>query len=283
MDIMKTIDQLRSAVQKGRAEGKTIGLVPTMGALHKGHVSLIEAAVKKCDLVVVSIFVNPTQFGPNEDLDKYPRDLEGDAKICEQAGADIIFVPDVNEMYPDKIVTWVEVEGLTDNLCGKSRPGHFKGVTTVCAKLFNIVCPDTAFFGQKDAQQAIVIKRMVKDLNMPLKIEVCPTMREESGLAISSRNQYLSESEKKEAALLYASLEKCKQMVGEGISDSDKLVDSMQAVLAKSPNINVEYISIVDIETLRDLDHITPGALVAMAVKIGQTRLIDNIIVDMNK
>ncbi|MBN1456258.1 MAG: pantoate--beta-alanine ligase [Sedimentisphaerales bacterium] len=283
MDIVKTIDLLRSAVQKGRAEGKSIGFVPTMGALHKGHVSLIETAIKKCDVVVVSIFVNPTQFGPNEDLDKYPRDLEGDAKICEQAGADIIFAPDVNEMYPDKIITWVEVEGLTNNLCGKFRPGHFKGVTTVCAKLFNIVCPDTAFFGQKDVQQAIVIKRMVKDLNMPLEIKVCPTMREESGLAISSRNQYLSESEKKEAALIYAALGKCEGMVGEGVSDCSKLTDAMRGVLGKSPNINVEYISIVDIETLEDIDNITSKALVAMAVKIGATRLIDNIIVDTNK
>ena len=283
MDIVKTINQLRLAVQKGRAEGKTIGLVPTMGALHRGHASLIEAAVKKCDFVIVSIFVNPTQFGPNEDLDKYPRDLEGDAKICEQAGADIIFTPDVNEMYPDKIITWVEVEDLTDNLCGKSRPGHFKGVTTVCAKLFNVVCPDTAFFGQKDAQQAVVIKRMVKDLNMPLKIEICPTVREESGLAISSRNQYLSESEKKEAELLYAALEKCEEMVGKGVSNRGKLVDAMREMLAKSPNLNVEYISIVDMETLKDIDNITSGSLVAMAVKIGATRLIDNIIVDTNK
>jgi len=283
MDIVKTIDQLRSAVQKGRAEGKSIGFVPTMGALHRGHVSLIEAAVKKCDLVIVSIFVNPTQFGPNEDLDKYPRDLEGDARICEQAGVDVIFAPDVNEMYPDKIITWVEVEGLTENLCGKSRPGHFKGVTTVCAKLFNIVCPDTAFFGQKDAQQAIVIKRMVKDLNMPLQIEVCPTMREESGLAISSRNQYLSGSEKKEAALLYAALQKCEQMAGEGIVDCGELTDAMRGVLSESPNIDIEYISIVDTETLKNLDRITSQALVAMAAKIGMTRLIDNIIVDMKK
>jgi pantoate--beta-alanine ligase len=283
MDIVKTIDQLQSAIQKGRAEGKSIGFVPTMGALHKGHVSLIEAAVKKCDLVVVSIFVNPTQFGPSEDLDKYPRDPEGDAKICEQAGADMIFAPDVNEMYPDERIRWVEVEGLPDNLCGKSRPGHFKGVTTVCAKLFDIICPDTAFFGQKDAQQTVVIKRMVKDLEMALEIEVCPTIREESGLAISSRNQYLSESEKKEAALLYTALGKCKQMVGEGISDCSKLADAMRGVLAKSPNIDIEYISIVDIETLKDLDHIASMALVAMAVKIGATRLIDNIIVDTNK
>lgn len=283
MDIVKTVNQLQAAVQKGRAEGKSIGFVPTMGALHRGHVSLIEAAAKKCDFVVVSIFVNPAQFGPNEDLDKYPRDLEGDAKICEQAGADIIFAPDVNEMYPDKIITWVEVEGLTDNLCGKSRPGHFKGVTTVCAKLFNIVCPDTVFFGQKDAQQAIVIKRMAKDLNMPLKIEVCPTIREESGLAVSSRNQYLSESEKKEAVLLYAALQKCKEMVGEGIFDCGELTNAMRGVLAKSPNVDVEYISIVDIETLENLSHITSQALVAVAVKIGVTRLIDNIIVDTDK
>ena len=283
MDIVKTIDQVRSAVRKARGDGKVIGFVPTMGALHRGHVSLMEAASSKCDFVVVSIFVNPTQFGPSEDLDKYPRDMEADAEKCRQVGVDLIFAPEVSEMYPDKLIGWVEVEKLTDNLCGRSREGHFKGVTTVCAKLFNIVLPDIAFFGQKDAQQAIVIKRMVKDLNMSLSIEVCPTVREENGLAISSRNQYLSEDEKKQAALIYASLQKCEQLVKEGITNSEKLVEAIIGKLAESPCIKIEYISIVNINTIADVAQVDGRVLVVMAVKLGNTRLIDNIILDTTK
>lgn len=283
MDVVKTIDQVRAAVRKARGAGKTIGFVPTMGALHQGHVSLMEAAKNKCDVVVVSIFVNPTQFGAGEDLDKYPRDIEGDAEKCRQAGVDFIFAPQVSEMYPDKLISWVEVEKLTDNLCGRSREGHFRGVTTVCAKLFNIVLPDIAFFGQKDAQQAIVIKRMVADLNMPLAIEVCPTIREKSGLAISSRNQYLSEDEKKEAALIYASLQKCEQLAKEGADNSEKLIEAMLEKLAESSNICIEYIKIVDINTVADVNMVSGPVLVAIAVKLGRTRLIDNIILDTTK
>ena len=280
MDVVKTIDQVRSAVGKARSEGKTIGFVPTMGALHRGHVSLMEGAQNKCDFVVVSIFVNPTQFGPGEDLDKYPRDIESDAEKCKQAGVDLIFAPEVSEMCPKKLISWVEVEELTDKLCGRSREGHFRGVTTVCAKLFNIVLPDIAFFGQKDAQQAIVIKRMVKDLNMPLAIEGCPTVREESGLAVSSRNQYLSKDEKEQAALVYASLQKCEQLAKEGETNSEKLIEAMICKLVESPSIKIEYINIVDINTVADVARITGQALVAVAVKIGNTRLIDNIILD---
>jgi pantoate--beta-alanine ligase len=283
MDIVKTIDQVRPAVGKARGDGKTIGFVPTMGALHQAHVSLMEAAANKCDFVVVSIFVNPTQFGPSEDLDKYPRDIEGDAENCRAAGVDLIFAPEVGEMYPDKLISWVEVEKLTDKLCGRSRQGHFKGVTTVCAKLFNIVWPDVAFFGQKDAQQVIVIKRMVKDLNMPLAIEVCPTVREQSGLAVSSRNQYLSEDEKKQAALIYASLRKCEKLAKDGVTNSEKLIEAMIGKLAESPCIKVEYINIVDINTVEDVAQVTGQVLVAMAVKLGNTRLIDNIILDTTK
>ena len=281
MDILKTIDQVREAVQNARAESKKIGFVPTMGALHQGHVSLMETAKAKCDFVIVSIFVNPTQFGPGEDLDKYPRNLEGDAEKCQQAGVDVIFAPEVCQMYPDKLISWVEVEGPTANLCGRSRQGHFRGVTTVCAKLFNIVLPDIAFFGQKDAQQTIVIKRMVKDLNIPLTIEVCPTIREKSGLAISSRNKYLSQDEKEQAALIYASLRKCEQLVKEGATSSEKLIEAIIAKLAESPCIKVEYISIVDTDTVEDVNRITEHALVAIAVKLGNTRLIDNIILDI--
>ena len=199
MEVAKTIESVRNLVKAARSRKKKIGLVPTMGALHIGHISLVEAAVKDYDFVVVSIFVNPTQFGPGEDFEKYPRPLEADLEICKKTGVDVVFNPAPEQMYPQKNLTWVTVEKLTEPLCGMSRPGHFRGVTTVCTKLFNIVEPDVAYFGQKDAQQAIVIKRMVADLNMPLKIIVCPTVREQSGLAVSSRNQYLSEQQKYDA------------------------------------------------------------------------------------
>jgi len=192
MEIAKTIESVRSLVKAARSRGKKIGFVPTMGALHIGHISLIEAAVKTCDFVVVSIFVNPTQFGPGEDLEKYPRPIDADLEICRKGGVNVVFAPTAEQMYPAENLTWVDVEKLTEPLCGQSRPWHFRGVTTVCAKLFNIVAPDIAFFGQKDAQQAIVIKRMAADLNMPLEIVICPTIRQPDGLAVSSRNQYLT-------------------------------------------------------------------------------------------
>ncbi len=200
MEVAKTIESVRSLVETARSGGKIIGLVPTMGALHVGHISLIEAAVEKCGFVVVSIFVNPTQFVPGEDFEKYPRPLEADLEICKKAGTDVVFAPTPEQMYPAENVTWVSVEKLTESLCGQFRPGHFRGVTTVCTKLFNIVAPDIAYFGQKDAQQAIVIRRMAADLNMPFEIVICPTAREPNGLAISSRNKYLTERQKKDAA-----------------------------------------------------------------------------------
>ncbi len=210
LEVAKTIKSIRSLVKTARTEGKKIGLVPTMGALHIGHISLIEAAVKKCDFVVVSIFVNPTQFVAGEDFGKYPRPLDADLEICTKAGVDVVFAPSTEQMYNSENLTSVNVEKLTEPLCGQFRPGFFRGVTTVCAKLFNIVAPDIAFFGQKDAQQAIVIKRMVADLNMPLKIVVCPTVRRPDGLAVSSRNQYLTEQQKKDTTLIYKSLQKCR-------------------------------------------------------------------------
>ncbi|MBA7690668.1 Pantothenate synthetase [subsurface metagenome] len=208
MEVAETIESIRSVVKTVRSGGKIIGLVPTMGALHIGHISLIEAAVDKCDFVVVSIFVNPTQFVPGEDLEKYPRPLEADLEICRKAGVDAVFAPTPGQIYPGENLTWVNVEKLTEPLCGQFRPGHFRGVVTVCAKLFNIVAPDIAFFGQKDAQQAIVIKRMVADLNMPLEIVICPTVRRPDGLAVSSRNKYLTEEQKKDATYVYKSLKK---------------------------------------------------------------------------
>lgn len=266
-----------------RSKGKKIGLVPTMGALHTGHISLIKAAAKKCDFVVVSIFVNPTQFGPGEDFEKYPRPLKADLQICRKAGVDVVFTPTAKQMYPRENLTWVNGEKLTEQLCGRFRPGHFRGVTTVCAKLFNIVAPDIAFFGQKDAQQAIVIKRMVADLNMPLKIVVCPTVRQPDGLAVSSRNQYLTRQQKKDTTYIYKSLQKCKEIIKQGGIDTKKTICEMRKVLNQVPSIKIEYISIVDAETLQDIDRLTGKVLAAVAVKIGSTRLIDNILLDVNK
>ena len=283
MQIAKTIKSIRQIVKNARTQGKSIALVPTMGFLHPGHISLIDAAVKQCDFVVVSIFVNPTQFGPNEDLDRYPRDLETDVKICESANASAVFAPSVNEMYAEKNITWVTVEKLTENLCGRSRPTHFRGVTTVCAKLFNIVTPDKAFFGQKDAQQAIVIKRMVRDLNFPLEIVICPTVREPDGLAMSSRNKFLTQGQRKDALLIYEALRQCEKMVSRGEHNCQNLTRQMRKILESSPQLDVEYISIVDPVTVRDIEEIADNALVAVAAKIGTTRLIDNIIVHLHK
>ena len=257
--------------------------MPTMGALHIGHISLIEAAVKKCDFVVVSIFVNPAQFCPAEDFEKYPRPLDADIEICKKAGVNVVFAPTQEQMYGAENLTWVNVEKLTELLCGWSRPGHFRGVTTVCAKLFNIVAPDVAFFGAKDAQQAVVIKRMVADLNMPLEIVVCPTVRRSDGLAVSSRNQYLTKQQKQEATYVYKSLQKCREMIEAGVTDSKKIIDEMHKMLSRPSSIKIEYISIVDAETLETIDRIKGQVLAAVAVGIGQARLIDNILVDLSK
>ncbi len=283
MEVAKTIESVRSLVETARSGGKIIGLVPTMGDLHIAHISLVEKAVKDCGFVVVSIFVNPTQFYPGEDFEKYPRPLEADLEICKKAGVDAIFIPTPEQMYPAENITWVSVEKLTEPLCGQFRPGHFRGVTTVCTKLFNIVAPDIAYFGQKDAQQAIVIRRMVADLNMPLEIVICPTVREPNGLAISSRNKYLTEQQKKDAANLYKSLQKCRQMIDAGVTETTEIITEISKILQQVPSIEIEYISIVDAETLRNIDRIAGKALAAIAVKIGPARLIDNILVDAAK
>ena len=279
MELAKTIKSVRSLVNVARSKGKKISFVPTMGALHIGHISLIEAARKNTDFVVVSIFVNPTQFGHGEDFEKYPRPLDADLEICKKAGADVVFAPSAKEMYPAENLTWVNVEKLTESLCGSFRPGHFRGVATVCAKLFNIVAPDIAFFGQKDAQQVAVVKKMAADLNMPLEIVICPTVREKDGLAISSRNRYLTAQEKKDAALIYKSLRKCEQMVKQGIRETEPIIAQMRKIL--SPVSAIEYISIVDAQTLETIDKIAGPAIAAVAVKIGSTRLIDNILIDV--
>jgi len=280
MDVAKTIAEIRRCVRQARAAGKTVGLVPTMGALHVGHVSLIEAAAARCDFVVVSIFVNPTQFGPAEDFEKYPRPFEKDLAICAEHGVGAVFAPSPTEMYPQENLTWVGVEKLTESLCGRSRPGHFRGVTTVCTKLFNIVGCDVAFFGQKDAQQAVVIQRMVADLNMPLEIAVCPTVREDDGLAVSSRNKYLSAEQRRDATQIFQSLRRCREMIEAGEEDAAAIRAEMCEILGRVAAMEIEYVSIADAGTLEEIERIGGRVLVAVAVRLGPARLIDNILVD---
>ena len=262
-----------------KKEAKTIGLVPTMGYLHEGHLSLARTAKKHTDVVVMSIFVNPIQFGPDEDFERYPRDLKRDEELARSAGVDVIFYPPAKEMYPQGYSTYVNVEKLTDALCGESRPGHFRGVTTVVAKLFGIVSPDMAYFGQKDAQQAIVIKKMAADLNMGVETKVLPIVREKDGLAMSSRNVYLSESERKDAAVLYQSLKKAEGLINAGEKDPGKVMKAMEELIKAKPSARIDYISMVDAKQLEDLkDTVSGEVLIALAVFIGKTRLIDNII-----
>jgi pantoate--beta-alanine ligase len=279
MRIIRSIKKMYRFSQDLHLEHKTIGFVPTMGALHEGHLTLMRQARRENDFVVVSIFVNPAQFGPREDFKKYPRSLKQDAILCRKIGMDIIFYPDVKEMYPDNYQTYVSVLELSDCLCGKFRPGHFKGVATVVAKLFNIVQPDIAYFGQKDAQQAIIIKKMVSDLNIPLKIKVLPTVRERDGLAMSSRNMYLNVAERKDALILYRALNLAKDLVRKGNVNSANIIQRMRQLIIKRKSAKVQYISIVDLEDLKPIHKIKDKALVALAAWIGKTRLIDNIIV----
>jgi len=283
MEIAKTIESIRNRIREARKSGKKIGFVPTMGALHSGHVSLIEAASKECDFIVVSIFVNPTQFAPGEDFQKYPRPIDKDLKMCEEKDVDVGFIPEPDELYPDKSLTWVNVEKLTEPLCGRYRPGHFRGVTTVCAKLFNIVLPDIAYFGQKDAQQAIVIKKMVADLNMPLEIAVCPTVREPNGLAVSSRNDYLSKQQRRDASVIYKSLQKSQELIKSDVTDIKTIISEMRKVLSRIPSLELQYIEILDAESLKQIDRVRGKVLIAVAAKLGPARLIDNIIVDASK
>jgi pantoate--beta-alanine ligase len=280
MKVASTIEEIRAWVGRARAEGRRVGLVPTMGALHAGHVSLIETAGRQCDAVVVSIFVNPTQFGPGEDLDKYPRPFEQDLEICRAHGVGAVFAPSAAEMYPQENLTWVDVEKLTEPLCGRSRPGHFRGVTTVCAKLFNIVGPDAAFFGQKDGQQARVIEQMVADLNMPLEIVVCPTAREPDGLAVSSRNQYLSPEQRSDATQIYQALRRGRELIEAGEKRADVVRAEMRSVLEQVPAIEVEYVSLVDAGNLDEVSEVRGRVMAAIAVRLGSGRLIDNILVD---
>ncbi|MDX1377621.1 MAG: pantoate--beta-alanine ligase [Anaerolineales bacterium] len=272
-----TLDELRSA--RLTIEG-TVGLVPTMGFLHEGHLSLIRRAREECDQIVVSIFVNPTQFGENEDLSKYPRDIDRDLKLIEPLGTDLVWMPTPEIMYPQGFQTWVEVEAITSPLEGAMRPGHFKGVTTVVAKLFNGVQPHKAYFGQKDAQQAAVIRQMVRDLNFPIEIVVCPIVREPDGLAMSSRNVYLDPEQRKAATVLYRSLSAAKDLYDSGESNAEKIRGKMKEVLASEPLAEMHYVSCADYDTLEELKEIKGKALLSMAVFIGKTRLIDNFVLE---
>lgn len=281
MQIVTTIKDVRTQIKEWKKQGLTIGFVPTMGYLHEGHASLMKRAKEECDKVVASIFVNPMQFGVNEDLDSYPRDLEADSMFCEAIGVDLIFHPEVEEMYEDGFCSFVDMNGLTKELCGKSRPIHFRGVCTVVSKLFNIVTPDKAFFGQKDAQQLAVICRMVKDLNMDVQIVGCPIIREEDGLAKSSRNTYLNEEERKAAIILSQTIRLGEQMIQNGVSKTKELVDAMKENIAKEPLAKIDYVEAVSMENIEKVDKIEGKVLVAMAVFIGKTRLIDNFIVNV--
>ena len=279
MKIVDNISRMSTFTKIMKREGKSIGFVPTMGYLHEGHLSLARTAKKHTDMVVMSIFVNPLQFGAGEDLDKYPRDLKRDEELARVAGVDVIFYPSEKEMYPEGYATYVNVERLTDNLCGASRPGHFKGVTTVVAKLFEIVKPDIAYFGWKDAQQAIIIRKMAKDLNMDVEIKILPTIREKNGLAMSSRNAYLSENEREDALSLHRSLKKAEELIAGGERDSKKIIKAMEETIKTIPTARIDYISVVDTKELKNMKTIFGEALIALAISIGKTRLIDNVIV----
>ena len=277
MKVVETIADMRRLRQK---LAMPVGFVPTMGYLHDGHLSLVRQARAETPSVVVSIFVNPAQFGPGEDLNSYPRDIERDLALLKKEGADVVFIPSTAEMYPERFDSWVEVGGVTERLEGACRPGHFRGVATVCAKLFDIVQPTRAYFGQKDAQQAVVIKKMVSDLNMNLEIVALPTVREPDGLAMSSRNTRLNPEQRKVALVLYKALTLAQELWSQGEKDAQRIRQEMRALIQKQPLAEIDYVSVAHAETLDELDRVEPPALVSLAVKIGKTRLIDNVVLE---
>lgn len=281
MRLIDSISDIKAVIKAQKSMGKTIGLVPTMGYLHEGHMSLVNMSVQHNDFTVLSVFVNPVQFGPNEDFERYPRDIDRDIKMAETAGVDVVFSPSVSEMYPDGYKTYVEVEGITNILCGRTRPGHFKGVTTVVNKLFNIVQPDRAYFGQKDAQQVVVIKKMVKDLNMNLEIVTCPIVREKDGLAMSSRNVYLSGEERKSALILSKSLFEAEELIKKGKTGKENILKYITDRIKSEKSAQIDYIEIINAETLDSIEFLKGRVLIALAVKFGNTRLIDNVIVEV--
>lgn len=277
METVASVKEIKERVKLLKNQGKSIGLVPTMGALHEGHLSLIRRARAENDIVVLSIFVNPLQFDREDDYKSYPRGLNRDKRLAFQEGADLLFVPTVEEIYPEGSSTYVEVRGVTDRLCGASRPGHFRGVTTVVTKLFNIIGPDRAYFGQKDFQQTMVIKRLVRDLNMDIEIVVLPTVREADGVALSSRNQLLGQGERQSASALYRSLLRAREFFALGVCDTKRIIQEMHDVLHKSGLFRIDYITVVDPVSLEELEEVRPGAVVALAVWVGKVRLIDNL------
>lgn len=281
MDIIRDIPALKEKIKNTKETGKTIGFVPTMGYLHQGHLSLIKAARKECDFVVVSIYVNPIQFGAGEDFEEYPRDLTRDAQLSQEVGVDLIFAPSDRAMYPGGYATFVEVKRLTEGLCGKNRPGHFKGVTTVVTKLFNLVEPHKSYFGQKDAQQALVLKKMVEDLNMNMELKIMPTLREPDGLAMSSRNSYLSPEEREAGQALFKSLSRAEKMIVQGIRESKEIIFHVRQILQKEDLLDIEYIEIVDTKNLERIGKLQGEVLIALAARVGKTRLIDNIMVEV--
>jgi pantoate--beta-alanine ligase len=283
MQIFRTISDMRAASRAVRRDGKRVGFGPTMGAMHEGHLSLVRAAKSQCDVVAASIFVNPLQFGHNEDLAKYPRDFDRDCELLKKEGVGFLFAPSVEEMYPAGAVTHVSVEGLSDKLCGKSRPGHFRGVTTVVAKLFHIVEPDAAFFGQKDAAQLAIIRQMVRDLNFPVEIVACPIVREPDGLAMSSRNAYLNSEERKAALALYRALKRVQELFDQGERNGARLIDAGKATFLEEKSARLDYLEIVDPDSLESLAEVKKRALVAVAGFVGMTRLIDNLVLADNK
>ena len=292
MKICASISEARSACRDARANHRRVGLVPTMGALHEGHLSLVRAARAQCDVVAVSIFVNPTQFGPAEDLSKYPRQFERDCRLLEgegvdilfappeQEGGDILFAPSIEEMYPQGAISWVVVEGLSEKLDGRSRPGHFRGVTTVVAKLFHVIEPDAAYFGQKDAAQLAVIRRMVRDLDFPVEIVACPIVREADGLAMSSRNAYLNREERQRALVLQRSLQETQRQFQAGERSAARLISAAKEVFLSEPQVRLDYFEVVDPEMLDPVEHISGRTLVAVAAFVGTTRLIDNVVLE---
>ncbi|MCG2713015.1 MAG: pantoate--beta-alanine ligase [Candidatus Omnitrophica bacterium] len=283
MKIIRSIASMQNRVKEMRKKAKRIGFVPTMGYLHPGHMSLAHQSVKECDITVMSIYVNPLQFGSGEDYEKYPRDLKKDITLSKKAGVDYLFVPSDYVMYPEGFSSKVSVTNVTQTLCGASRPGHFEGVATVVLKLFNIIMPDAAYFGQKDAQQAIIIKKMVKDLNMPIEIKALPIVREESGLAMSSRNAYLSEPQKLQALSLYQALSKARQLIRQGECSKVKIISAMKRLILREKSVKIDYIAIVDAEKLSIKKIIKGKVLIALAVFIGKVRLIDNIKLKVKK
>lgn len=282
MQVAHTKEQLRIIIKQARAEGRSVGFVPTMGYLHSGHLSLIRTAREQNDVVVVSVFVNPTQFGPNEDLSSYPRDPEKDMAMMRAEGTDVAFFPLAEEMYPNGYTTYIEVQGaLTATLCGRSRPGHFRGVATIVAKLFHMVTPDRAYFGQKDAQQVAVIEKMVHDLDFDIAIVACPTVREVDGLAMSSRNSYLSEKQRAQAPVISQSLFEAAEMIRNGERRANVIAEHIKKRIAAIDSATIDYVSIVDAHSLADLEMLVGQVLIAVAVKVGRTRLIDNIRVEV--